>query len=185
MRVRSLSSIDRIPAFAARCLLLLLSHFVEPERWVRVVLVCLRLAVARRIVRPEELVRDRTWCCCLRTTNATPESSCGRCFVIVPGTLMTSYGILAQVVTCVTNDSIIPTILSILRLRVPREDLYGAITAGTDHPSAVSRPNHSAHTLTTHDSMIGDLLRAVSLLKGPEAQGRIVTTRDKFATIRR
>lgn len=66
---------------------------------------------------------------------------------------------------------------------IPRKDLHYSITTRTNHPSIIFSPRYSAYTLTTHQSVGGNLLNASPFLETPEAKGGVVAGGDEFATI--
>lgn len=45
-----------------------------------------------------------------------------------------------------------------------RENLYNAVTSTADDPSSILAPDDSAHALSAHQSMAGELLGAASFL---------------------
>lgn len=66
---------------------------------------------------------------------------------------------------------------------LPGKHLDHAVAPAADNPPAVLAPHYRARALASHDAVRGDLLRAAALLKRPEPQGGVVTSRDELAAV--
>jgi hypothetical protein len=64
-----------------------------------------------------------------------------------------------------------------------RKHLDYTVAACTDDISAVLTPHHATNTFAPHGSVRRDVLRALSLLKRPESDRCIVSSRDRLSTV--